>query len=135
MMGIVCGNCGRILFPEDEKCPICGSYDRTITEAEGIILDDLGGENEDKVRGIRIIGDDKGRYKSKNHPHYKTAFLRREWNYKRGEYVIRFKSEDRLLDEYREVVTSKDGEEILNVTEKLSKHQGHGISKRDGGKK
>lgn len=133
-MDVFCEQCGCELPHSGAICPKCGS--KLICVGDTIEFDDLGGENDIEDRGITILGDDKVHYKSKSgkHPHYKTLFMRREWNYKRGEYVIRLKEEDRLHDVYREKIVSKDGNVIRDVEEKLSEHWGHGAAKEDGGK-
>ncbi len=132
-MDVFCEKCNHKLPYIGAICPQCGS--RLVSIGETFELDDLGGENDLKDRGITIVGDDKVNYKSKKHPHYKTFFMRREWNYTRGEYVIRLKDEDRLRDAYREKIVSKDGECIRDVAPKLSEHRNRGTAKKGGDKK
>lgn len=123
MSTIFCETCGYELPYKGALCPKCGSKIVYVEESLGV--SDLDGG------GLDIKGYAPAKYHSKKRgSRYKTFFLRKEFNHSLSEMVLRLKSEDRLINRYREIITRSNGEIIRNVDEKLTDHIGHGSAKK-----
>lgn len=112
-----CEQC-NVELDEDGFCPRCGR--RYIGLSEDLIPMD----------GYRLGKKDKAKYNSPKHPKYFDEMDLYEFNFQLGEYVRRYKKEDRLNDEYVETITRRSGEIIHQSKEKLSLHIQHGCAKK-----
>lgn len=112
-----CENC-QIELNENGVCPQCGH--------RYILLE----EHANLYEGNRLRKKDKNRYSSKKHPYYYEEMDLYELQKRLGEYVRRYKKEDRLNDMYEETVTRQNGEVIHQCKEKLSSHIKHGCAKK-----
>ncbi|MFI3238915.1 MAG: hypothetical protein R3Y47_12965 [Lachnospiraceae bacterium] len=111
-----CSEC-NIELNENNDCPICKKHYVFIEESISAI-DGFGLKAKDP------------NYKSKRHPYSVTMFERVELNRDRNLLVKRFKKEDRINNEYEEVIQTLEGEVFVNKKEPLRNHVNHGNAKK-----
>ena len=106
------------MLDETNTCPNCG-YHLVIVK-----------ESVKAVDGYGCKKKDKSIYHSKNHTYFEEVIDRPELNYDLGQYVHRYKKEDRINHKYEEVVKTFDGKVIHKDKTSLLNHRGHGNDKK-----